>query len=30
MRVTESIPIYRARLQGKVTPITLSADLAAR
>jgi soluble lytic murein transglycosylase len=30
MRVTESIPVYRARLQGKVEPITLLADLKAR
>jgi soluble lytic murein transglycosylase len=30
MRVTESLPVYRARLHGKVEPITLSADLTAR
>jgi soluble lytic murein transglycosylase len=30
MRVTESIPVYRARLSGKTGPITLSADLEAR
>lgn len=30
MRVTESIPVYRARLHGKVEPITLLADLKAR
>ena len=30
MRVTESIPIYRARLTGKTVPITLSTDLKSR
>jgi soluble lytic murein transglycosylase len=30
MRVTESLPVYRARLHGRVEPITLSADLEAR
>ena len=30
MRVTESIPVYRARLAGRVEPITLAEDLAAR
>lgn len=30
MRVTESLPIYRARLTGKVGPIDLSAVLKAR
>jgi soluble lytic murein transglycosylase len=30
MRVTESIPVYRARLTGKAVPITLSKELKAR
>ncbi|MCR8724849.1 lytic transglycosylase domain-containing protein [Frigidibacter sp. ROC022] len=30
MRVTESIPVYRARLHGKVEPIALSAALEAK
>jgi soluble lytic murein transglycosylase len=30
MRVTESIPVYRARLSGKTGQITLSADLEGR
>jgi soluble lytic murein transglycosylase len=30
MRVTESLPVYRARLHGRTEPITLSADLEAR
>jgi soluble lytic murein transglycosylase len=30
MRVSESLPAYRARLQGNVSPITLSKELQAR
>ncbi len=30
MRVTESLPIYRARLSGKTAPLRLSAELKAR
>ena len=30
MRVTESIPVYRARLHGKVEPISLTRDLTGR
>lgn len=30
MRVAESVPVYRARLSGKVQPLTLSKDLKAR
>ncbi len=30
MRVTESLPVYRARLTGEVAPIRLSEELKAR
>ncbi len=30
MRVAESLPVYRARLSGRVAPITLSEELKAR